>query len=136
VLALLLGKKMAEAEGKIDGAPNWVNEFLQRVEDRDLVRDEKENAVHKRILDSIGELASNIGVLGSDVGRIDRKLELVRQEVVSARRTLSDHDVRLGHLEQEFSSVHTEIDALLKKQANLEAEIGKLRNAEREASST
>ena len=125
-------KSMAKSEvrERIGGAPEWVQEFLQRIEDRDEIRDEKERLVHERMLKGLQDLSGDIGSLSGALGRLDQKVEVLRREIMSTKRAVSEHNTRLEALEAEVHEVHTQLSSLHKRLDSAESEIRVLRNGE------
>lgn len=115
---------------KIDGAPDWVQEFFVRIADRDDVRDEKEEEVHKRMIRGMDDLAESLGSLQGAVGGLDKKFEYLRKEVRSVRRSVAEQGTRLEALDEELHEVHEQIDQLNQRVEELEGQIKVLRDGE------
>ncbi len=98
---------------RIGGAPEWVREFLQRIEDRDEVRDAtaklERGREHKATMDSLADLAGSVGQLGGSVGRIDKKVDGLRDELVATRQDVAGHGTRLASLEKDLRDVPDEV---------------------------
>lgn len=120
-------------KNRIGGAPEWVQEFLQRIEDRDDVRDAVVKAeydrTHQQTMTSLSELAESVGLLGGAVSRVDKKVEDLSKEMHTTRREVADHGMRLAALEHQVHDVHAQINELNGKVKTLEAELETLRNS-------
>lgn len=131
-------KKMAKEDDKISkrigGAPEWVQEFLERIEERDDVRAEITKLEMKKIHDvtmlSLGDLAESVGKLGGAVSRVDQKVEKLRQELLLTRQDVAGHGTRLATLEKEIHDVHLRVGELSAKVNVLEEELSALQQDE------
>ena len=116
---------------RIGGAPEWVHEFLQRIEERDDVRDAVVKAeyerTHQQTMASLSDLSESVGKLGGDVGRVDKKVDGLRSEMLATRKDVADHGTRLAALEHQLHEVHSEIDHCKEKLSTLESEMERLR---------
>lgn len=137
MLQTVVAAKMAKDEKistRIGGAPEWVQEFLQRIEDRDDVRAEVTQAEMKKIHDvtmlSLGDLAESVGKLGGAVSRVDKKVERLREELLLTRQDVAGHGTRLATLEKEIHDVHMKIGELNTKVVGLEEELASLQDQE------
>lgn len=137
MLQTVVAAKMAKDEKiskRIGGAPEWVQEFLQRIEDRDDVRAEVTQAEMKKIHDvtmlSLGDLAESVGKLGGAVSRVDKKVESLREELLLTRQDVAGHGTRLATLEKEIHGVHMRLGELNAKVAGLEEELASLQDQE------
>lgn len=137
MLQTVVAAKMAKDEKiskRIGGAPEWVQEFLQRIEDRDDVRAEVTQAEMKKIHDvtmlSLGDLAESVGKLGGAVSRVDKKVESLRQELLLTRQDVAGHGTRLATLEKEIHDVHMRLGELNAKVVGLEEELASLQDQE------
>lgn len=126
-------KTMSDGKMKdrIGGAPEWVQEFLQRIEDRDDVRDAvaktEYERTHQQTMVSLADLAESLGLLGGAVSRVDKKVESLSLEMRATRRDVADHGTRLAALESQLHEVHAQINELNGKVETLEAELETLR---------
>lgn len=137
MLQAVVAAKMTKNEKistRIGGAPEWVQEFLQRIEDRDDVRAEVTQAEMKKIHDvtmlSLGDLAESVGKLGGAVSRVDKKVESLRQELLLTRQDVAGHGTRLATLEKEIHDVHMRLGELNAKVVGLEEELASLQDQE------
>lgn len=119
---------------RIGGAPEWVQEFMQRIEDRDDVRDavvkDEYRRTHLMTMTSLSELAESVGLLGGAVSRVDKKVEDLSKEMRTTRRDVANHGTRLATIEHQLHDVHEQINELNVKVETLEAELETLRKQE------
>lgn len=116
MLLFLLPVLTMSDDKKIEGAPTWVHEFLERVESRDAVRNEIEDQAHKATLNAISELAETVGQIAGSLARLERKVETQRQEIRITRDKMSV-------LEEELRLVHNQIDGLNERVQGVEEQI-------------
>lgn len=130
-----VAKKMSDkVKDRIGGAPEWVQEFLQRIEDRDDVRDSVVKAeyarTHQQTMNSLSDLSESVGQLGGAVSRVDKRVEGLRLELLETRKDVVDHSTRLAALERQLHDVHSQIDHLKEQVDTLETEVETLRKQE------
>lgn len=133
-----LAAKMAKEDKvskRIGGAPEWVQEFLERVEARDDVRAEvaklEMERIHRATMTSLEDLAESVGKLGGAVSRVDAKVERLRQELLLTRQDVAGHGTRIATLEKEIHDVHTRIGELSAKVQSLEEELSALQDQDK-----
>lgn len=111
---------MSSDDGKIDGAPGWAQEFLERIERRDAVRNEMEDQAHTATLNAINDLSGTVGQIAGSLARLEKRVEWQRQEIRSTRDKMSI-------LEDELRAVHEQIDGLGERVQQLEGQVERLR---------
>lgn len=115
-------KKMSSDDGKIDGAPEWVQEFLGRIDRRDAERNLQEDTAHKATLDAISDMSETVGQIAGSLARLEKQVDMQRNELRNTRD-------KMTALQNELATVHEKIDGLTERVEVLEGDLQQLRES-------
>ena len=128
MLALFVARTMASEADEIPGAPDWVRDLFHRIQKRDDVRAETDSTMHERMLRGMAEIAETLGSVAGGVGRLDTKVEHLRQEMVSTRLEMAHQSTRITALETEINELRGQVSVLREKAVTLERAVEHVEN--------